>query len=835
MTSSFRLLLAVTAFFVAVQLAALGIFPAAPGTGFTVRDEANAVVITHVHFRSNAMQAGLQPGQTLIALGSTPIHHSYDLRRWMGQFAHPGSIADATVLDHGQLRHVRFSIGSVHEPGMLWWIVVFSLALYYFSGYYLLRVRWNNLTARWFGFAMMGVGILDLSPLLHAIWVGWMDSMAVSLESFEARAIWLGPALLTGLIGPAIAFCVFQFLRRQTDVELPLDWFDRCFLGALALDAGIGFVGSANRTWGWVGPRWGQLQVAATGLLFVAVLLAALRIGRRMRGKITRSPHTIRQYRMLRVSALIAFLPALPSPFVHLLWPGTRIDHIAALAALTTGLFPILTAYAISRYRLFGLQRLMRKSLQYGLLSGGLGIIFLVLLLVVIWRAQQDAGHPAFAGDMFLLTGLIVFSRWGSPKLHRSLDRRFFREAWIAEDILSRLGSELGHFFQLEELQRYALEQLNSALHLEWGAFYSTSGEGTGHKRETLAQANGVELPEVIHPGADAENLQTPLLIDSTEEDRHAWRHWAGAEVVIPLRYQQRLMGWLLLGPKRSQEPYSRRDAKLLSAIGNQLAAAIAGIHLLEEVRKRDRLQQEIDLAREVQMRLLPQHIPHVPGLEIAATYSPAREIGGDYYDAVEIAPGTVALTLADVSGKGVSAALLMANLQAVVRSQMHGGDVSERLAHMNNQLCRSVLPGQYVTMFYCEYDGHRRRLTYSSAGHEPPLLVRRNRSGDERMQSLTEGGTVLGLFAGVSYPAATMQLEPGDTLLLYTDGVTDAVNPEGERFERERLVETVEELTRQNLSATALVEKVRNHVTSFASGHAQFDDLTLLALRVVE
>lgn len=834
MTTSFRLLLAVTAFFVAIQLAALGIFPAAPGTGFSVRDEAGAVVINHVRPGSNAMRAGLRPEQTLVALGATTIHHSWDVRRWLGQFAHAGSIADATVQDHGQLHHVRFIVGSEHQPGMVWWIVVFSLTLYYFSGYYLLRVRWHNLTARWFGFAMMGVGMLDISPLLHALWVGWMDSMAVSLESIEARAIWLAPALLTGLLGPAIAYCVFQFLRHQSDVELPLDGFDRGFLGLLALDAGVGFLNAANRTWGWAGPRLGHVQVGMTGLLFVAVLVAALRMGRRMRGKITRSPHTIRQYRMLRGGALVAFLPALPSPFVHLLWPGTRVDHITALAALSTGLFPIVTAYAISRYRLFGLQRIMRKSLQYGLLSGGIGIVFLVLLLAVILRAQHDAGHPAFAGDIFLLGGLIVFSRWGSPKLHRWLDRRFFREAWIAEDILSRLGSQLGHFFHLDELQRDALEQLDAALHLDWGAFYACTSEGWGRKREVIRHASSEQLPDEIHPGPESENLQTALLIDSTEEDRHACRHWAGAEMVVPLRYQARLLGWLLLGPKLSQEPYSRRDVKLLNAIGNQLAAAIAGIHLLEEVRKRDRIQQEIDLAREVQMRLLPQHIPQVPGLEIAATYSPAREVGGDYYDAVEMASGVVALTLADVSGKGVSAALLMANLQAVVRSQMHGGNVSERLVHMNNQLCRSVLPGQYVTMFYCEYDCRQRRLTYSNAGHEPPLLARRSASGENRIQSLREGGTVLGLFAGVSYPAATVELEPGDTLLLYTDGVTDAVNPEGERFERERLLEILEEFTRQNLPAAAIVEKVRNRVASFSAGHPQFDDLTLLALRVV-
>jgi hypothetical protein len=361
MTASFRLLLVVTAFFVAIQLAALGIAPAAPGTGFTVRDEANAVVIAHVRRGSEAIESGLQPGQTLVALGSTPIHHSYDVRRWLSQFAHAGSIADATVLDHGQLRHVRVSVGSVHQPGLVWWVVVFSLALYYFSGYYLLRVKWNNLTARWFGFAMMGVGIVDIGPLLHALWVGWMDSMAVSLESLQARAIWLAPALLMGLLAPAIAFCVFQFLRRQTEIELPLDGFDRGFLGLLAVDAVTGFLSSANRTWGWIGPRLGHLQVGMTGLLFVAVLIAAVRIGRRTRGKITRTPHTIRQYRLLRAGALVAFLPALPSPFVHLVWPGTRLDHIAALTALSTGLFPILTVYAISRYRLFGLQRIMRK------------------------------------------------------------------------------------------------------------------------------------------------------------------------------------------------------------------------------------------------------------------------------------------------------------------------------------------------------------------------------------------------------------------------------------------------------------------------------------------
>lgn len=236
---------------------------------------------------------------------------------------------------------------------------------------------------------------------------------------------------------------------------------------------------------------------------------------------------------------------------------------------------------------------------------------------------------------------------------------------------------------------------------------------------------------------------------------------------------------------------------------------------------------QELEKAKEIQKGLLPKKIEQMRNLEIAGAWHPARVVGGDYFDVLKFSESKVGICIGDVVGKGLTAALLMANLQAAVRAL-----VSESLSpaalckKLNSVICNNVAADKFITFFYGVIDAEERVLSYANAGHWPPVLVRR--SGTE--VGLKEGGALLGVFPDWKYDDGEIQLEQGDRLVLYTDGLTEATNPVGQEFGKPRLVELLK--LNVELSAADLHAKLMKQVLSFCGGNLQ-DDLALLVVTV--
>ena len=242
--------------------------------------------------------------------------------------------------------------------------------------------------------------------------------------------------------------------------------------------------------------------------------------------------------------------------------------------------------------------------------------------------------------------------------------------------------------------------------------------------------------------------------------------------------------------------------------------------------RERDALEREMNVAREVQRELLPRAAPRFEGLELAGVCRPAVAVGGDYYDYLQRADGRPGLVIADISGKGVPAAILMASLQASVRSLFptaaDPGQLHERL---NDALCGSSPTARYATAFLADFDPGARRLTYSNAGHLPALVIR-----GERTLRCREGGIPIGLFEGVTYATGALTLAPGDLLALFTDGVTEAPGPGGEEFGEDRLADLLR--ARRGGSLEAALQAVLGALLDW-SGPVAHDDVTLVLARV--
>jgi phosphoserine phosphatase RsbU/P len=264
-----------------------------------------------------------------------------------------------------------------------------------------------------------------------------------------------------------------------------------------------------------------------------------------------------------------------------------------------------------------------------------------------------------------------------------------------------------------------------------------------------------------------------------------------------------------------------RREARRRAAEEGQ-----ARKEMLEQLRQRE---QEIAEARAIQQGLLPKEIPQLPGYEIACAWQSALTVGGDYYDILSFGDEGLGLCIADVAGKGLPAAFLMANLQAAVRGLASPALSPDALcARLNALLCRNTTDDRFITFFYAQLDGGSRRVRYATAGHNPPILLR----CDASHERLGEGGGVLGIFPDQIYATGAVQLEPGDRLVLFTDGVTEANNPAGEEFGEERLVALLRE--HRALSAEQLQKIILAAAGEFSAGHWH-DDATLLVLAVCE
>ncbi|MGH9670945.1 MAG: PP2C family protein-serine/threonine phosphatase, partial [Terriglobales bacterium] len=295
---------------------------------------------------------------------------------------------------------------------------------------------------------------------------------------------------------------------------------------------------------------------------------------------------------------------------------------------------------------------------------------------------------------------------------------------------------------------------------------------------------------------------------------------FCGADLLMPVLADDEVHSILRLAPKSSGEEYEAEDLEFLAAAGELVSGAANHFSLRHE-------RQESEYARDIQQGLLPREIPQVPGFTIAGAWQPARTVGGDYYDVFPLSETELALIVADVSGKGMPAALLMSNLQATVKAYATVEPSPKDLCgKVNRAVCKSITIGKFITFFYAVLDPAGRRLTYTNAGHNAPLLARQ----DGACLRLDAGGAVLGVFPDGSYESACLDLRSGDRLVLFTDGITEAADSSGQELGEERLIA----LLRENVtaSATELRDAIMQGVRQFCREDFA-DDATLLTVVV--
>ncbi|MEK6677480.1 MAG: SpoIIE family protein phosphatase [Planctomycetota bacterium] len=309
-------------------------------------------------------------------------------------------------------------------------------------------------------------------------------------------------------------------------------------------------------------------------------------------------------------------------------------------------------------------------------------------------------------------------------------------------------------------------------------------------------------------------------------------QHGIRSAMCVPLIHGEQVLGVIYGDRTTSSTVYAQEDVDFLAAIAHQVTIGLVNCQLLDEQRQMIRLQHDLDLARKIQTGLFPSRLPSREGLQVAALNDPGQRISGDYYDVVEVGDNRFWCIMADVTGEGVSAALLMANLQAAVRVTIESAtDPGDLLTQWNRLICRNTDASKFVTCLCALIDLPTHTIRFSSAGHLPPWLVSMGALDPEELL-VSEAGFPLGIEADVVYPSRCVELNHGPFLFFtYTDGVIEAMDADGRHFGRDRLKSLLAQ--HREVPPAALIRHVRREVSQYVGPAPQSDDITMLAVRV--
>jgi sigma-B regulation protein RsbU (phosphoserine phosphatase) len=332
------------------------------------------------------------------------------------------------------------------------------------------------------------------------------------------------------------------------------------------------------------------------------------------------------------------------------------------------------------------------------------------------------------------------------------------------------------------------------------------------------------------------ENITSPVLVSDLQRkkvllDLRAACQEQSIVALIPLQVQNEVKGMLCVGERLRGGNYSDSDLEFIYSLGNLAIISLENTRLFYEAVEKQKMENELNIAREIQKGLLPRSLPAIPGLDLAALNISSKQVGGDYYDVVVLENGTCVIAIGDVSGKGTPASLLMANVQATIRTLVHFNlPLSEMTSLVNRLICDNTGSDKFITFCWGIFDPKTRIFRYVNAGHNHPFVVRADRS----IERMTEGGIILGVTKEAApYKEGSVQLMTGDVVVMFTDGISEAMNVEGIDYTEERVEEFLRNIG--PMTAQGVLDEVQNEIARYTSGAPQSDDITLVVMKCVE
>jgi phosphoserine phosphatase RsbU/P len=800
--------------------------------------------------KPEAIAAGVGAGDRVVLLNGTPYS---GIAQWAAILSesHPGDILDvqysrpdgSTASATLTLQRPAYAFGRTSAMAYFWqdFLVVGLLPLVcLLIGYWVVLSRPMDRNA-WL-----------LMVLLTFPSVVFVNTGMATGVPFLLRDLWYQTILLSA--APALLLFGVYFPERSR-IDARYRWIKWVLLAVYGAGAAVLYLEIYAITWGggsrpWLirTSDWAGSLINGLNLLCVALFLL-LTLDK------LRTASTADARRRLRVltAGMSVGLGALILVFVVLERFGVTANNaryawIRYLGAYLFMVAPLTLAYVVLVQRALDLRVLLRMGTRYALAKASLFVLQVVLLTLIGVKLMLPALHkkepqPSDLVGVFVFLGLVLAVRFGLRRgMQQWLDRQFFREAYNSEVMLSELSDEVRRFTETKPLLVTVAQRIRDTLHIDQIAVMLRRGEGF-YLEEALGLAATAAL--VLPPQSSSvrylANSNQPARL--YRDDPDAWYLMAGtaerraldqlnAELLVPLPGRNKLMGIMCLGPKRSQAAWSRTDMQVLQAVAQQTGLALEVSELAHslaaEAAQRAKVNREIEIAREVQERLFPQEMPTIPGATVAGHCRPALGVGGDYYDVINLEDGRLGLAVGDVSGKGISAALLMASLRASLRGVALDSprDFANLMHKVNKLVYEASASNRYATFFFAAFDPKTRRLECVNAGHNPPVLLRKG-----TVIRLEADGPVVGLLPYAPYTEQSLTLEPGDLLILYTDGISEAMTSDDEEWGEDRMIASASAV--RNKPAADVLRAMFADADKFTAGAPQHDDMTLLVLQL--
>ncbi|MGB8657609.1 MAG: SpoIIE family protein phosphatase [Candidatus Zixiibacteriota bacterium] len=863
-----------------------GVYPGFKGEGlnlgvyqdiFRIR-QARGVMVSSVDSNSSAERAGIKDRDLIVAVNGTRLQDRPQAFYQAFAEAKLGEEMQIDVISNGVSKHLVLPLKK-SEPGRLSWYYVglpirgsaTRIGWILYLPWLMLQalflvvgavIGWSRIKAPIpfqcsLLFLCSGIAIFLIDTPFLASWPSWALVLVLFFQN-----------LASGLVLPLAlrVLSVFPNPTRLGRVLWKWQWagflfFGLYFFSESADDFGSIFGGKSS--WVIANPLVRFFSSIDQWLVLIffglaALLLVAQRIETRDHPRVRLK--VIEFGFLLGAAGTVVFLVLRPLLF-GVLPESWRSVYGFVMLFLTLILFsgtPLSFAYAILVRKTFGIRFIVRKGLQHLLLSR---VAFLVEGIIVFFVAREVITHAgtSLSNSLTAVSGLAVGSSLVviaalsrvNRKVMPALDRRFFREVYDVRRLLLDLSQQFSQLKLPERILRQTAAAVLKALHpsrvvlflreKESGIFRCELALENGHSRlaslEELEREAGPVCSLVLKSEDSVirqlERGKTevevyPEDLDSGIEEE-ARLIGLDCELLVPVPGNSGVMGVMGLGAKLSEEPFSAADKELLLTVARQLGLALENAQLLVIAKREAELSRDLEIARQVQQNLFPKELPTPAGWEFAGICRPARAVGGDYYDIFELSGDRVVVALGDVSGKGLGASLLMANVHAAIRSM--AGAFADGLTGLTEELNRRLLsetaPEDYLTLFLGSLDLDTGELTYVNCGHPPPVLTHRKQRNQEM---LTIGGPILGILDKNVYEQGSCQLNQEDVLVIFSDGVTEARNDREEMFEEKRLLQQLSETS--GLEASAILDRMLKSVDGFTAGTEQADDISLVVVR---
>ena len=528
--------------------------------------------------------------------------------------------------------------------------------------------------------------------------------------------------------------------------------------------------------------------------------------------------------------------------FLPLLFTGRTLPY-TEFTLLLLILWPVTLAYVIVKHRFMDIEVIVKRGASYAIVSG---IVIAVYFLVVLGVGQLLLRLTGLQNQIVTIVATLLIAALFNPlknRVQNFLDRRFYSTRFLQREAVRNFGHQLVNVIDFETLVEALKNFLVEKLQIRPVALFMHEEDKPQWRVRISSEAALLDLPEFKPADKIIQLLQArQQLVDLSSLEEEAGEISAAensqleklqAELVLPILSKKNLTGLLTLGSKAGNEPYYNEDLELLATLGDQINISFENALLTEKLREQDRFKKELEVARRIQLSLLPQADPEILGLEVTGVSIPALEVGGDYYDYLNFTDGRFGVVIGDVSGKGTSAALYMSQLKGMLQAgARHHRSLKDLVIEVNAITYQSFTAQSFITLLCGAFDVAARKLSLVRAGHLPLLHF----SADEKIcHQHVPKGLGLGLENGHIFKNELEEMNltfgRGDVFVFYTDGLTEAQDAQGQELE----TAWVETIIQENgyVSAIELREKIISQLHQLTTADSPRDDMTLIVVKV--